>query len=169
MNITITNPVTLETHGAYKYLNKQMISVRDFIEKHWKEIEAGFNLNPGELTILLRPLPRRRTAGRANINNTITLDISAPLRSVIRVLFHELTHIEQYHQKRLVKKWDFGRWWDKWMDGEWVKSKGFGQTDQHMAAYQAQPWEQEADARMITELERLEKLIGEIPMTVVVQ
>lgn len=163
MKAIITYPITLSTHGKYKMFNKKMLAVKELIEKHWEHITAGFDLRTSDLVVRLRPLPRRTTNGTAyNKLNLIQLDISRPIRYVIKTLMHELTHMEQFNTGRLSSKMVGIRQMDKWNDDEWVCSKGFGSTEQSMKAYRNQPWEVEADERQETELKRLEGLIGEI-------
>jgi hypothetical protein len=143
-----------------------MLIVKRFIEQHLNRLLKNFQVEK-DIWIVLRPLPKRRTAGRHTLHqkidrHKIELDITAPLRSCIRTLFHELTHAEQHETGRLRHEWN-GRYWDRvWNGVNHGRNKSFGQTSNHLAKYQNQPWERDANDRMYYELDLLEQELGSL-------
>ncbi len=106
---------------------------------------AEFDIPEGE--ILIRPIKGRGTRGRAwplNHKGEFQVEIDCRMsneRMIAETLAHEFTHIEQYHQKRLVTEFSVRQWINE--DGNTVrygKANTFNQ-------YYSRPWEVEARAR----------------------
>lgn len=165
MNITVTHPFTISKYGSYKRYHLHMLKVKAFILKHWTRLVKNFDITR-DVEVRLRPLPRRRTQGNHRTkgggnggNHHIQLDISKPLRTLIETLFHELQHAEQIEQGRLKHVFN-GRWEWVWNDVNHGRNCGFGQTHRQYQRYRNQPWEADADQKMVQELALFETELG---------
>lgn len=162
--MTINRPVTLTHHGAYKHLKGKADKLQEWMEKHWEWVRKQFKL-PSEISVLLRPLPRRRTAGNhkkdGNGNHRVTIDVSPSLKSAIKTFFHELQHAEQSHTGRLRYEREGRGWVGFWDDQRWGRQRGFGRTQKEKERYDSQPWEVDANEKADEVMERFEKEVNE--------
>lgn len=159
--MNITYPVTLTHHGAYKYLNKHCLRVKEWIENHIEIISAGYTLRD-EIEIRLRPLPKRNKSGSGG-SGKIELDISRGLRSIIETLCHELTHEEQVFEGRLCYDDPRHTSWNNDDHGRMLR----GGRGKLFERYMAQPWEVEARERAAEQIEKIEQWTGKIPDDVI--
>ena len=124
--------------------NKNTAIVEKVARRILGKLCADFDVPEGQ--ILVRPIKGRGVRGRAwplDHKGEFLVEIDCRLsneRMIAEVLAHEFTHVEQYHQKRLVTKYDVR---------EWTDDQGtfrFKKATTH-AAYLRQPWEVEARKR----------------------
>lgn len=131
-------------YSAAHNKNTKMVeaTARKILGKLCKEFDV-----PNEVEILIRPIKGRGTTGRAwpydIIAKKYVVEVDCRIKNeryVAETLAHEFTHIEQYHQKRLVTKHGVRQWTDE--NGTY----SFKKATTH-AAYLRQPWEVEARLR----------------------
>lgn len=89
------------------------------------------------------PIKRGATTGRYwSQSKIVEIDNRNTPEEALLVLAHELIHAEQYHEKRLINKWEKRHGWVCYWKGERSKSKG-----STFNSYMNQPWEVEAYSR----------------------
>lgn len=113
---------------------------------------------PKDIQVRISPI-RGNCSGRYNNHcKTVELKCTLPWDKALEVLAHELVHAEQYHQKRLIKKFESNKGWVHYWYGE------LGNRGTTYRAYRNQPWEVEAWTRQAQLAEQvcqdLEKMYG---------
>jgi hypothetical protein len=147
--ITIASSVR---YGNYKehYLNALFLS--DILKEKYEAIKEYIEL-PRYLKIVFRPVRAafgrafylKSDAARRNREYVVELDVRQDVATFQNTLLHELVHIEQFYQGRLL---DAGS-----MHFKWNGKKTLIDTS-NLDAYNNLPWEREAIERS-TNLEKV--------------
>ena len=123
------------THGEKADVVKQII------QKTIPEFRKLLDL-PADLNFRVAPIKARNTNGSYDSEHKlVNIDCRLPWNKALEVLAHELVHAEQYHTKKLKKKFTGRKGWMHYWNGE------IGKKGTTYKAYRDQPWEQEAWAR----------------------
>lgn len=127
-----------------------------FIEVIRRDLNIPADL---EILITFRPFTGRAVGGFARMDGNraiIQLNNRASHSWTVGALMHELKHVQQYVQNRLMWEWvpaertktgrkarNTGKWMQKW-EGKLYNHYGASRNAQKNAKYQNQPWEVEA-------------------------
>lgn len=132
----VTTATSIE-YGNYKHLKDRVEKIKSLIKFYSNLFKQEFNYNH-DVTIHIRPI-RGTVTGRAfEHTNLIEIDPRGKkFESIISTIAHELTHSEQYKEKRLVPK---DSSYSIWNNSEYRR----GTTHQQ---YLNRPWEIEARER----------------------
>ncbi len=115
--------------------------VREIIHKTMPEFRRLLDL-PLDLNFRVAPIKSKNTNGTYDSEyRLVNIDCRLPRGKALEVLAHELVHAEQYHTKKLKKKFARGKGWMHYWNGE------VGKKGTTYKAYRNQPWEQEAWGR----------------------
>jgi hypothetical protein len=134
MKITIATSIK---YGNYKYLQSSANKITHMIYKHWKDLTADFDFRK-DVELVIRPV-KGSTVGRAfDEENKIEIDPRRSERSILETIAHELTHNEQFKQKRLFWNKDAGK--NVW------NGSAYSRPSTHRG-YLNLPWEIEARDR----------------------
>lgn len=122
-------------YGNYKHLMAQANGVKKLVKQYWSMFIQEFDFDQN-FTLQIRPI-RGNTLGRARSNrNIIEIDPRYSKQNIINTIAHELVHLEQYKQKRLMTKGNDRVW-----------NNTFFRTATTYKQYFNRPWEVEARAR----------------------
>ena len=140
-----------------RYRNKSL-EVARVVNRSIDQFRKYLNI-PKDVKIRIAPI-KGSVNGRYNSNcQTVELDCTLPWDKALEVFAHELVHAEQYHEKRLTKKFEARHGWIH----SWNGTKSFNKGSTYRA-YRNQPWEQEAWSRQAELAEKvcqdLEKIYG---------
>lgn len=156
--------VTVTANHTAKYSkvhNKHTPLILALIIKALPNLCKEFDI-PSNLEIIVKPLKARTTIGQACYNNgkNLTVEIDCRLNHkelILETVAHELVHIEQYHQKRLVPKLQGGCYYNMWNDGDRVCQHKQRPPRINFQAYLDAPWEVEARKRAAEWMEKYNK------------
>lgn len=142
MLVTIATSIK---YGNYQYLKGRVKNIEALIRHYSAAFKKEFNFNP-TVEIHIRPI-RGNTKGRAwsdtgnrPAKKTNVIEIDPRIKKfedIIETIAHELTHSEQYYEKRLIPA---GKVHSIWNNVEYRR----GTTHQQ---YLNRPWEIEARER----------------------
>ena len=129
--------------------------VKDIIHKTMPEFRKLLDL-PSDLNFRVAPIKARSTNGSYDSDyKLVNIDCRLPYAKALEVLAHELVHAEQYHTKKLKKKFTGRKGWLHYWNGE------VGKKGTTYKAYRDQPWEQEAWGRQAGLVEKVCLILGE--------
>lgn len=124
-------------YGNYKYLKERVAKIEALIRHYSEAFKKEFNYNPA-VEIHIRPIKGNVTGRAFEKSNLIEIDPRRKkFEDIISTIAHELTHSEQYYEKRLIPA---GATFSIWNNAEYRR----GTTHQQ---YLNRPWEIEARER----------------------
>jgi hypothetical protein len=132
-------------YGNYKEHYYNALFLSDILKEKYDEIKEFIDL-PKYINIVFRPIRSaygrafylKTDAPRRNRNYVVELDVRQDIETFKNTLIHELVHIEQFYQGRLI---DAGP-----MHFKWNGKKTLINTAS-LDAYNNLPWEIEANVR----------------------
>ena len=136
----VTKGVYMSLSAIYTHTKTAKV-IALMVQRTLPEFRKQLNL-PRDVKFRIAPIKAKNTNGYYEVeNNMATIDCRLGWAKALEVIAHELVHAEQYHTKKLKKKFTGRKGWMHYWNGE------IGKKGTTYKAYRDQPWEQEAWSR----------------------